>query len=59
MCTPASTALFACPGRTVSRLGRGDWGPLGHFSYFVKYFDFEKQDACLTYCNLLTIHSAT
>ena len=23
MCTPASTALFACPGRTVSRLGTG------------------------------------
>ena len=23
VCTPASTALFACPGRTVSRLGTG------------------------------------
>ena len=38
---------------------RGDWGPLGHFSYFVKYLDFEKQYACVTYHNLLTIHSAT
>ena len=31
------------------RMRRGDWGPLGHFSYFVKYSDFEKQDACVTY----------
>ena len=27
---------------------RGDWGSLGHFSYFVKYLDFEKQYACVT-----------
>ena len=43
----------------IADTGRGDWGPLGHFSYFVKYLDFEKQDACVTYHNLLTIHSAT
>ena len=44
---------------TCTEHRRGDWGPLGHFSYFVKYFDFEKQYACVTYHNLLTIHSAT
>ena len=45
----------------VARLviGRGDWGPLGHFSNFVKYLDFEKEYACVTYHDLLTIHSAT
>ena len=31
--------------------GRGDWGPLGHFLDFVKYFDSDKQDACITYHN--------
>ena len=44
----------------VTEEDRGDWGTLGHFfSYFVKYLDFEKQYACVTYHNLLTIHSAT
>ena len=51
--------VFGYVYRQIYTGSRGDWGPLGHFSYFVKYLEFEKQDACVTYHNLLAIHSAT
>ena len=61
-CLSGNVCFFAyCDDVTYEWYGksRGDWGPLGHVSYFVKYLDFEKQYACVTYHNLLTIHSAT
>ena len=57
-----SSRNFQCNVYPTLSGDRGDWGPLpalGHFSYFLKYLDFEKQDACVTYHSLLTMHSAT